>query len=76
MRQTNILDPDFRYVPSERTNVAITWRRFGFKVNNAGRTDVASPRRRFGFEAGKYRETQSGVRSDTWRGSLADLACS
>ncbi len=36
MRQISILDPRFRYVPSIRTDVATTWRRFGFRVGNAG----------------------------------------
>jgi len=31
MRATRILDPRFEYVPSVYTDVAATWRRFGFK---------------------------------------------
>jgi hypothetical protein len=30
MRPTSILDPRFRYVPSNCTDVTVTWRRFGF----------------------------------------------
>lgn len=30
MRPTSILDPRFRYVPSNCTDVTATWRRFGF----------------------------------------------
>ena len=26
-----LLDPGFRYVPSAKTNVAATWRRFGYR---------------------------------------------
>lgn len=36
MKQISILDPRFRYVSSICTDVAITWRRFGFKVGHAG----------------------------------------
>jgi hypothetical protein len=31
MNRPTILDPRFRYVPSLETDVAATWRRFGFK---------------------------------------------
>lgn len=60
MRQANILDPGFIYVPSDRTNVTLTWRRFGFEVsNNGGRTDVALTWRRFGFNVGKAGNSRS-----------------
>ena len=30
VRPTSILDPRFRYMPSNCTDVTVTWRRFGF----------------------------------------------
>ena len=70
MRQANILDPGFVYVPSDRTNVTLTWRRFGFEVSNAGRTDVALTWRRFGFNASKSGNSCSA----SHRTEFADLS--
>ena len=30
LRATRILDPRFRYTPAAATNIAATWKRFGF----------------------------------------------
>jgi hypothetical protein len=46
----SILDPSFRYVPALETDVAATWRRFGF-----------DPRRNAERRAGRRRDAQAPV---------------
>jgi hypothetical protein len=50
-----LLDPGFRYVPSANTNVAATWKRFGYRPT----TDAERRARQAGNAAGRLSMAES-----------------